>query len=187
MAACAAALLFSAAPADAAPELSETTIYYDVRGVTATDLRREINASRPADKDGWRFDAITNWKVSWRFRYNKTNLGCAIKGAVETAATVRYNLPNWVDANSAPADLRNRWQRYHAALVVHEHGHGAIAASAADDVLRAIDALGAFATCAALEQAAHRTGREIIERYARFDDDYDRRTDHGRTQGARFP
>ena len=77
-----------------------------------------------------------------------------------------------------PAD-RTAWDRYLAALMVHEAGHVAYTYDRRSDVLAAIRS----ATCATADRAA-RAALAAIDAYHIA---YDRETGHGATQGASFP
>ncbi len=80
-----------------------------------------------------------------------------------------------------------RWREYLAPLTEHENGHRKHGLDAAREIDRGIGALPAQANCNALGNAANAFGNEILRKYNERDIDYDRTTDHGRTQGARFP
>ena len=76
---------------------------------------------------------------------------------------------------------------YIAVLQVHENAHKEIAIDAGYEILQTINALPAYSSCNKLEQAADTAGESILEQYRRQESIYDQKTDHGATQGVRFP
>jgi len=173
------------AAAHAAVVLDERTEHYAINGASAADLRREMSANGPAGAGGRRFDGHTRWNVSWRYWYRQGGGRCAIE-RVETSVKVAVVMPKWDDGR-APADLRARWQRYYAALLEHEMGHRRHGVDAGNEIDRAIAALPPQSNCDALGARANAAGNDVIRKYNQRDLDYDSTTNHGATQGARFP
>ena len=167
--------------AQAEVTLRERVSPYAISGSSAAQLRNQMNARGPRGYDGY-----TEWHVDWNYRYRESGGQCAI-ASVDTRLQVSMTLPQWSDESKAAADLRERWQRYFAALKQHENGHREIGMKAANEIDRGIASLGARSSCDALGAAANALGQAVIGRYNQADLDYDRSTDHGKNQGARFP
>lgn len=164
----------------------DTVERYSISGANEADLRREMNAKGPPGNSARRFDAYTRWNIRWRYTYRESGGLCRID-TVTTEVSVKMTLPEWRDEHAAPARLRKRWREYLAPLTEHENGHRKHGLDAAREIDRGIGALPAQANCNALGNAANALGNEILRKYNEQDTDYDRSTDHGRTQGARFP
>jgi predicted secreted Zn-dependent protease len=180
------ALGLCAWPAGAAVHLTDRIEHYAIRGTTPPDLRREMSAKGPLGAGGRRFDGYTRWDVSWRYRYDKTSRGCSI-ASVTTTVKVTMTLPRWTNESSASDALRHQWARYLSALEQHEQGHRRHGIDAAAEIDSTIAAMPVAASCDALGGEANATGLRIVRRYNQRDLDYDRDTQHGATQGARFP
>lgn len=158
---------------------------YDVDGLDASGIRSQLNQRGPLSS-GQRFDARTEWNVHWRFDFEQIAEGCrATRTRVD--ADVVVTLPHWRQPAQAEADLVGRWERYLAALDNHEDGHRAIGFAAADEIQATLADLPPGPTCAQAEQRANRAGYDIVARHNRRDEQYDKETNHGATQGARFP
>ncbi len=179
------ALAYTAA-AQGAVTAHERAEPYAIRGSSAAELRVEMNAKGPLGGDGRRHDRYTRWQISWRYGYRSGAGRCEID-RVHTEVTVTMTLPSWINEAAVPAGLRAQWRRYLDALETHEKGHARNGLDAAQEIDRAIAALAPLASCDALGTAANAAGNNIIRKYNQRDLDYDRTTDHGRTQGARFP
>jgi predicted secreted Zn-dependent protease len=180
------ALAVCAWPAQAVVNLADEVEHYDIAGTTPADLRREMNANGPRGAGGRRFDGYTRWRMSWRYRYHNRGGGCSI-ASVTTSVKVTMTLPRWTNESQASAAVRQHWARYLATLEQHEQGHRRHGMDAAAEIDRAIAALPKAATCDALGAEANATGLRIVRQYNQRDLDYDRDTEHGATQGARFP
>ncbi len=153
-----------------------TMVYYDITGNTAAQLRAQLNAKGPLYRTE-RFDALTQWFVRWNWPgYGSPT--CRLQNAV-VSYEVKVTFPRWrAPANASPA-LVQRWNRYMQALALHERGHVDHLANNYQTVATAIQR----ATCTTAEAAA----QNALGPLRQYDLDYDRATNHGATQGARFP
>ncbi len=159
---------------------------YEIHGDDADALRAQMNALGPVDQAGARSDAYTRWFVTWRYPLVETNGTCAT-GPVTVTLTVSMDLPAWVEAEQGADALKRRWQEYLDALVVHETGHHANAVRAAQEIEQALPAIPAAPSCDEIQRVANAKGHALLEQYRQADVAYDAKTDHGATQGARFP
>jgi predicted secreted Zn-dependent protease len=176
----------AASPASAEPQVKETIAYYNVAGNTPEELRGELNRIGPFDKDGRQFDAMTRWYVNWRYRYDKTEQACGI-ASVTTEVKVNIVLPQLVQDAAMPAELRQTFETFVAALLTHGRGHGKIGIDIAGRIEDGIAKLPAEPTCDRMGQVANELGQELIREANRQGADYDAQTNHGGTLGARFP
>jgi predicted secreted Zn-dependent protease len=154
-----------------------TMQYYDLTGTSVAQLRASMDAQGPVDSSGRRNDAFTTWNIDWTWPLTGDG-ACILSGATITD-TITVTFPRWLPTTAAPASLIVRWNTYESALVTHESGHVSFVVATAADVLAAIKG----ATCATAEAAA----QAVVTRIRQHDVDYDTETDHGATQGARFP
>jgi predicted secreted Zn-dependent protease len=169
------------------PMVTETFDYYDVDGATAQELRADLNRLGPIDgTEHRRFDAVTHWYVRWRFTYANVGGGCEIR-TVSTSADITYAFPRLLRRSSAPAILQQAFAGYLENLLVHEKGHARVGIDIAARIEAAIRRLPSAPTCAVLEDAANDLGHGLIKEANQLDIDYDAQTQHGKTQGARFP
>jgi predicted secreted Zn-dependent protease len=167
-----------AAPTVVVGAVADATMqYYDVTGTTAGELRGSINTQGPLDSGGRRNDALTMWNIDWTWPLNPDS-SCILSGATINT-TIAVTFPRWLPPAGASAALVQQWNTYEEALVTHESGHVTFVLATAPDVLAAIKG----ATCATAEAAA----QAAVGRIRQHDIDYDTETNHGATQGARFP
>lgn len=161
-------------------------VYYGITGDSANALRTRLDADGPLDESGKRFDAHTEWYVTWRYRYRPTASGCEFT-RLTVSVTGTIILPRWVHTDRVSDSLVRKWDRYIAALRLHEDGHYAHGVSAAQAIEALEHSLRASGDCAATTDAFNRQAHAILDKYKALDATYDRDTDHGRTQGAQFP
>lgn len=163
----------------------ETIKYYDVRGSSIEELRRDVFTRGPYDSSGRRFAGWAEWRIQWRFDRKEIPQGCAIANAV-VEAHVNYTLPRWVDADDTPIELQDTWNRFLEALTLHEQGHGQLARELASEIEFAIKSLPPEPTCDELDRSVNVLANRMI-REDKSQEAYDLATGHGRTQGAAFP
>ncbi|MGD0272231.1 MAG: DUF922 domain-containing Zn-dependent protease [Gaiellaceae bacterium] len=167
--------------------VSTRAVYYRITGRTASDLRSQMNRRGPLDYfTGKRYDAFANWTFSWWY-HDRVRAGkCRITSA-KVLVELKYTYPRWAPPRSASAQLQRKWQRYLKALHKHENGHGAIAAEMGRKMLQSIRSLAPRSSCRRLEAAADQVGADGVEQANKVEAAYDARTNHGASQGARFP
>jgi len=154
-----------------------TVLYYDITGSTAEDLRSQMDFLGPIDDNGKRYDALTRWYIRWCWP------GFSQSPCELDKATVWYEIkvifPCWVQFKDASPKLVAQWEEYIVALAEHENGHADYIVKNYQSVAIAI----MNANCLTAESAA----QAALVPLRKHDDEYDAITDHGRTQGARFP
>lgn len=154
-----------------------TIAYYDIYGDSEDALRNYLSQHSPVYYNGRAVDAITNWYIGWWWE------GYGTETCDLTTASVWYRaivvFPRWSPPSSASEMLSTQWQAYSLALAQHELGHIEIAKAGTSQILNTIKS----ATCESAEKQAQSKLAEI----RRLDEQYDKETDYGATQGARFP
>lgn len=170
--------------AGAEPVTRVHTSYYYIDGSSATVLAAQIDKTGPKDADGKRYAARTRWDVQWQFNHHQEGETCGIKD-VSVAVGIARNMPKWRGEDKpGGAQLKARWQKFLEALKRHEEGHKEYGMKAGGEIEKALLAMKPASNCEDLDKAANAAGEQVIEQYRKQDADYDRRTDHGRKQGA---
>ena len=103
------------------------------------------------------FWAYTSWYVRW-------------SGACAVSVEIRYTMPKLIKNDAMPASVLSIWNKMYAALEKHERNHGQHGINAAREI----------------ERNGCRNGKAIIRKWAEQDRIYDRKTQHGKTEGIRF-
>jgi predicted secreted Zn-dependent protease len=148
---------------------------YDVRG-------RDIAAVKTAFGPG--YVAHTNWHVNWKYRYQQAG-GCGfISFRVDVTATIR--MPRWVDRDRATPQDRATWDKFKAAMELHEDGHREHGIRAGREIARQVQGMGVRSNCAQLEGDVAAIGARVIATFNAADIEYDRVTRHGFEQGGKL-
>jgi len=155
-----------------------TMIYYEIGGLTADELREEMNQFGPVDpNEGLRYDSLTDWYISWTWPgYGEVE--CDLSQA-HVSYDIKVTVPRWHPSPKTNPALIDHWNRYMNNLAIHEQAH---VDAIINHYLQVKDAIQG-ATCATAEPAA----QEILDKLKQFQIEYDRQTKHGETQGAVFP
>lgn len=162
----------------------ESTEYYEVTGSSAQELLAAIARHAPGDQKGRRGVGMTSWEARWQYQLKKTPSGC-VRTSFDMNVTLVIMLPRWRNRYDATG-LADRWNIYVAALEGHERGHLEIALRGAQEMHERLSRIDSAGTCGQLEQLIDSTGEALLDDLDRVQFDYDRRTNHGATQGVRF-
>ncbi|MHB8059718.1 MAG: DUF922 domain-containing Zn-dependent protease [Gaiellaceae bacterium] len=164
-----------------------STARYTIHGRTAAALRAQMNRLGPLDKlSGRRYDGYAHWNFYWNIRHRLASGKCRITRA-DVLIELKYTLPRWQRPAGVSTALVGHWTRYLGALRRHENGHGTLATRAGRKMAEKLRLLDPRASCSGLEAAADRAGEQGVARLNKAEAAYDVRTNHGATQGARFP
>ena len=153
-----------------------TTNFYPVTGTSFREIRHSIDRSRP-----WKdpFDGITQWNVEWRGKLNPSPNGCSGSGYT-TETKIVTTLPRWTPPADVSPEVKVQWTRFFVALAQHEAGHARIGRAAAVKVDETIRQVGVQADCDTVQRLINERAESVLAEHRRKDDEYDRRTDHGR-------
>jgi predicted secreted Zn-dependent protease len=162
-----------------------TTNYYAVTGTTLGEIRDSLSRSRPW-KDKSSLDALTQWRIEWRYQFASSAAGCRCT-SFTTKTTIAITLPRWTRPTNAAPETATHWDRYMIALRQHELGHAQIGLAAAAEQHKRISQVGARTDCEALKKKIDLLAQQTVEDYGRRDQEYDERTGHGAKQGAFLP
>jgi predicted secreted Zn-dependent protease len=159
---------------------------YAVSGDNASDLRSDLDRKRPPSPDGRRFDANVLWSLTWSFHFDLQPRACALADAtVDLQMLVRLPV---LAADAAPSQaVRERWEDFALLLETHEAGHIDTYFEGARSLQDAFAEVEPASSCEELRAVLADIGAAAIEAIRAADIEYDRHTDHGRTQGATFP
>jgi len=152
--------------------------YYGVTGSTHVDIRRSMEArrSRYTHAD---FDANTEWRIHYKYTPAADQNGASTFTADET---ITITLPQWQAEKDGDAALARAWDTFSRNLVFHEEGHYLIDEACLAAMRTRVARLPADAPFADVDALCKQTMRD----YGAMNDDYDRATHHGATQGASF-
>ena len=182
-----AALTLAETPVNVPAEVSVTddTARYPVIGSTAAEIRTQLRLDRYDIADS-EFVGLTRAEVQWQFRLQHVDSGGCALAQIAVFLHFETLLPQWLPPNGRPTVLADQWQKFLSATEIHEMGHRNIAlhtATAIDHLLHAVHA----PACPGLRDVANLNARAEWDLGDRRQRAYDAGTQHGATQGARWP
>ncbi|HUF56936.1 MAG TPA: DUF922 domain-containing protein [Thermohalobaculum sp.] len=170
-----AALLPAGTQADGALERR----YYDVRGTTAGELAAGITARSPLG-----VTALTELAPTRIILRPRRVSGGYVVGDLRFDDVIIQTLPRWVDRDRARPCLQREWDRAMAALIRHEDTHRRRYEEYVARLRQEALALPPQPSAGALFSAVARLNKRLEEETVAWQQDYDRRTQHGRAEGV---
>lgn len=163
--------------------VNEKHAYYDVKGLSAAQIRREMKLNGAKWNDGKVYAALTSWDIRYRYDVTSENGSYRIKSAY-TDVDIVITMPRWEADKQAPAELAAEWARYSRVLARHEAGHKELAVEAAREINGILTGLGSFDSRAELDREARKQAQARLGQMKKMQVDYDEHTNHGIKQGA---
>ncbi len=127
--------------------------------------------------DGYKGDSTTSWYITWHWATDQSGACQMDQAVVSYEITVIF--PRWKPPEGTPAQLLARWEQYTTALIMHEKGHVDLVVRSVPKVAEAVKG----APC----NEANAVGEMMLAEIRKREVEYDAITNHGATQGARFP
>ena len=162
------------------------TIYYPVSGSTESEIKSQLKQFGPVDQYGRKGDSYTDWYLKWNYPKLLSEGRCT-RGPVTVSLEVKYTLPKLETLPINSTDLKTKWEKYSQNLAIHEEKHKDFAVEKANELLAKLNRVESFANCNKLDSVTNSIGEGILSEIRDYDKQYDLETDHGATQGARFP
>ena len=162
---------------------SEHIEYYSF---TADDLRSahtNMFAASPILISERKFSGVMKWEWEWRAKYDTSGGQCAPERVVTRAAST-ITLPKWENYDEASYTERREWDRAQKVLLRHEKKHERIAKMAVAEFERKANGLPAEEDCEAMTARINQLFDHYMALANHQNRSYDKRTDHGRTEGA---
>jgi predicted secreted Zn-dependent protease len=158
--------------------------YYTAYAYPNRSLLSVISEASPIHENGRTFNGHTHWNVHWHFWWYESPNGRCRMTRVNTDVAGVIRLPRVINPT---AKQKDQFNKYVAALRVHELGHYENGKQAAMDIDREILALPEMENCKTLGATANDLGNCILKEYNAKDIQYDMTTEHGKMQGATLP
>lgn len=164
----------SANPATGVEVPASKIQHYPVMGDTVHALHTSMMQNGPFNQIVQRrVYAEIEWRYRWKFDVAREPGKCRLTTFNITLDTT-ITMPQWINAQSAPAALQLLWPRVVAKIRKHEDGHKAIGVEGANMLARRLQALPVFDTCDALTQVVNREGERVYAEYAQANSAFDR-------------
>lgn len=168
------------------PRVVEKNEYYEIRGSSEKELRKQMLQNGCVWDDGRRYDSVTSWYWTWDYGADHASQTCSTEDfSVTLEITIRY--PKWVQDGEAPQSLVDKWNEYMNNLALHEEGHRDKVLDTVAEFSGAVAGLPHGLSCADRDQKVRTLSSEMMAQLNAAQQEYDTDTSHGVTQGALFP
>lgn len=164
----------------------EESRYYSISGNSESQLRDEMNKNRLTCEDAVTFDACTDWYIKWSYP-RKIVDGKCYTGSVTISVDVKFTYPQWNVNNEVSSDLKDKWAKFVDALKLHENRHKEHAVNGGKQIREILNSLQGYSTCQELDNVVNQKGQDMLSKIRENDRAYDSQTNHGETEGAKFP
>jgi predicted secreted Zn-dependent protease len=162
-------------------DLQPAFSFYDVTGASLSEIHASLRERGPRDERGSARFAYTDWTIEWNWGTTPAKRVVLDSLHVKCSATIK--LPKLVVTSETPISLVRSWHDFVERTREHElrHvGHVTHGASRIQRRLKAAEArLGALSA-----RQANAVVSSVVEEIREFDRAYDRRTNHGHTEGT---
>jgi predicted secreted Zn-dependent protease len=166
------------------PVITETTVYYDIKGDTARKLAASLNEKGNASTDGSYWGTV-RFSWSWGYETRMVNGQCELVNPT-ISATITRVYPRWITSIAPPRALAAQWNAMQAALTHYENQHVDLIRSAANQVAILMRANGTAKRCSALEVDLYNAGARAFRIAGELRNELDTRSHHGSTEGVKL-
>ncbi len=161
--------------------LEPTVLFYDVKGTSLSEIHASLREHGPRDERGSARFAYTDWTIEWNWGTTPAKRVELDSLRVQCSATVR--LPKLVVTPDTPISVVRSWHDFVERTRDHEMRHVEHVTRGASRIRQRLEAaqvrLGALSP-----RQANAIVSRIVEEIREFDRAYDRRTNHGYTEGT---
>jgi len=175
-------LLLSSFTASAKPlEIIEYK-YYFISPRAPQEIKLELSRHSPIRARGGSFNGHTDWYIDWNYQTRQHPSHCQIL-TLTTTVKVIYTLPALSEYVNHQQTI-DVFNTFNDALTKHETNHGKNGLTAAREIDSAFSNMPAQQNCRHVSRMINDIGNGTVQKYIRIDDEYDRSTKNGMTEGA---
>ena len=155
---------------------------WELQGNSIPALLAEKSVKGPPGQ-GEHFFANTHWDLHWSYRYEEKDGGYVIT-LLSVTVDLQYTMPRRALPPGAADQVAAQWARFMKALTTHEIGHAENATQHGKALYTLLRKPRVFASVQELKDFIAAEGDQCIADARAADVEYDRKTQHGTTQGA---
>ncbi|MFV2004414.1 MAG: DUF922 domain-containing protein [Gammaproteobacteria bacterium] len=177
-------LLFSLLSFTASAEIIESIEYkyYEISPRSVFEIKPELMRRSPIREGSGSFNGHTDWFIDWRYQARQGPQGCVALG-IKTKVHVVHILPALSEYVTDQKTIEV-FNNFNEALTLHEKNHGKNGLAAAREIDKALSEIPPQPNCHYLSRIIDDIGKSTIQKYIFADDEYDRTTNNGLTEGA---
>ncbi len=156
--------------------------YYEISPRTPYEIKAELMRRSPIRAGSGSFNGHTDWYINWNFRSAPGPYGCRVTNT-QTKIHVVHILPVLSEYVTDQQTIEV-FNKFNEALTRHELNHGNNGLSAAREMDKAFNEIPPQPNCRILARMVDGIGNSVVQKYAQKDNEYDRMTNNGESEGA---
>ena len=178
------AALFLISSTNSAAETIESIEYknYAISPRAPHEIKSELMRNTPIRNGGGSYNGHTDWYVDWSYQSRQEPNICSIHN-IQVKVHVVHILPI-LSEHVTDKKTIEVFNQFNKALTQHEKNHGNNGLSAARDIDKAISEIQPQQNCRYVAQTINKIGNSIVQKYIFADNEYDRVTQNGLSEGA---
>ena len=156
--------------------------YYVISPRRPQEIKPELMRHSPIRAGNGSFNGHTDWYINWKYQPAPGPYGCQLHNII-TRVHVIHTLPALSEyvTDKQTIDVFNT---FNDALTRHEKNHGSNGLAAAREIDKTLSEIPPQRDCRYLSRMADDIASAIVQKYIQADDEYDRLTRNGETEGA---
>ncbi len=156
--------------------------YYEISPRTAYEIKPELMRSSPIRAGSGSFNGHTDWYINWNFHSAPGPYGCQLIDT-QTKVHVVHIMPalSQYVTDKKTIEVFNKFNK---ALTRHEKNHGKNGLLAAREMDKRFSEIPPQPNCRTLARMVDSIGNSVVQKYAQKDNEYDRLTNNGESEGA---
>lgn len=158
--------------------------HYEVTGNTVAEIQQSVLARTPVRSANGVFGGATRWNLETSYRTEPLPGGrCAVLDP-KVFLEIRVTLPRLRPGSKITREAFAEWNRFLGALRAHEKLHALNGKFTAETLDRRMVNLTTAFDCQRTKEVLDKSSRALIDQISQRDVELDRKTVHGRSQGA---
>lgn len=156
--------------------------YYEISPRSPYEIKQELMRQSPVRAGSGSYNGHTDWYINWSFLATRDSYGCRAT-QIQTKVHVVHILPA-LSANVTDQQTIEIFNKFNTALTAHEKNHGNNGLLAAREIDKALNEIQPQRDCQSLTRMINNIGNSLVQKYTAKDNEYDRITNNGFTEGA---
>jgi predicted secreted Zn-dependent protease len=155
--------------------------FYQVEGISLAEIHSSLREQGPKDERGRPRFAYTDWTIEWN--WGTTPAKSVVLDSLRVQCSVNIKLPKLAVTSNTPLSVLRLWNDFVERTRAHEMQHVEHVVRGAARIRERLKVAEARRGKLSPKQANAIVSR-VIEEIREFDRTYDRRTNHGYTEGT---
>lgn len=156
--------------------------YYEISPRSPYEIKPQLMHNSPIRAGGGSFNGHTDWYIDWKYQTASGPSGCQLHD-IRTNVHIIHTLPA-LGQHVQDKQTIEVFNKFNTALTQHEKNHGNNGLTAAREMDKLFNEIQPQPDCRQLSRMVDDIGNSVVQKYIHADNEYDRITNNGLTEGA---